>query len=85
MYGSQQEAGPQRGAGGLYGPLMGSATRKEVVVGVNGELIRIKRGVRVKIKKKFYRVLQQAADQELAAYRTMERAQEQGKRAVARL
>lgn len=66
-------------------PLMGSATRKEVVVGVNGELIRIKRGVRVKIKKKFYRVLQRAADQELAAYRTMERAQEQGKRAVARL
>lgn len=66
-------------------PLMGSATRKEVVVGVNGELIRIKRGVRVKIKKKFYRVLQQAADQELAAYLTMERAQEQGKRAVARL
>lgn len=66
-------------------PLMGSATRKEVVVGVNGELIRIKRGVRVKIKKKFYRVLQQAADQELAAYRTMERAQEQGKRAVAQL
>lgn len=66
-------------------PLMGSATRKEVVVGVNGELIRIKRGVRVKIKKKFYRVLQQAADQELAAYRTMERAQEQGKRAVARM
>lgn len=66
-------------------PLMGSATRKEVVVGVNGELIRIKRGVRVKIKKKFYKVLQQAADQELAAYRTMERAQEQGKRAVARL
>ena len=66
-------------------PLMGSATRKEVVVGVNGELIRIKRGVRVKIKKKFYRVLQQAADQELAAYRAMERAQEQGKRAVAQL
>lgn len=66
-------------------PLMGSATRKDVVVGVNGELIRIKRGVRVKIKKKFYRVLQQAADQELAAYQTMERAQEQGKRAVARL
>ena len=66
-------------------PLMGSATRKEVVVGVNGEFIRIKRGVRVKIKKKFYRVLQQAADQELAAYRTMERAQEQGKRAVAQL
>ena len=66
-------------------PLMGSATRKEVVAGVNGELIRIKRGVRVKIKKKFYKVLQQAADQELAAYRTMERAQEQGKRAVARL
>lgn len=66
-------------------PLMGSATRKDVVVGVNGELIRIKRGVRVKIKKKFYKVLQQAADQELAAYRTMERAQEQGKRAVAQL
>lgn len=80
-----KKQGPNEELVDYMAPLMGSATRKEVVVGVNGELIRIKRGVRVKIKKKFYRVLQQAADQELAAYRTMERAQEQGKRAVARL
>lgn len=80
-----KKQGPNEELVDYMAPLMGSATRKDVVVGVNGELIRIKRGVRVKIKKKFYRVLQQAADQELAAYRTMERAQEQGKRAVARL
>ena len=80
-----KKQGPNEELVDYMAPLMGSATRKDVVVGVNGELIRIKRGVRVKIKKKFYRVLQQAADQELAAYRTMERAQEQGKRAVAQL
>lgn len=80
-----KKQGPNEELVDYMAPLMGSATRKDVVVGVNGELIRIKRGVRVKIKKKFYRVLQQAADQELAAYRTMERAQEQSKRAVARL
>ena len=66
-------------------PLMGSSTKRDVVVGVNGELIRIKRGVHVKIKKKFYDVLQQSADQEAAALRSMERAQEQNRQPVARL
>ena len=66
-------------------PLLGVPNKKDIIVGVNGETIRIKRGVPVKIKRKFLKVLQQAADQELAAYRTMERAQEQGKRAAARL
>ena len=66
-------------------PLLGSPNKKDIIVGVNGETIRIKRGMPVKIKRKFLKVLQQAADQELAAYRTMERAQEQGKRAVAQL
>ena len=66
-------------------PLLGSPTKKEVLVSVNGETIRIKRGVRVKIKKKFFKVLQQAADQEAAAYRMMEQAQERGAKAIAHM
>ena len=54
-------------------PLLGAANKKDVIVGVNGETIRIKRGVPVKIKRKFYKVLKQAAEQEYAAYLTMER------------
>lgn len=53
---------------------LGTGTKKDIVVGVNGETIRIKRGVRVKIKKKFLKVLQQAADQEYAAYQAKESA-----------
>ena len=53
---------------------LGSGTKKEIMVGVNGETIRIKRGAKVKIKKKFLKVLQQAADQEYAAYQARESA-----------
>lgn len=56
-------------------PLIGAATKKDVIVGVNGETIRIKRGVPVKIKRKFLKVLRQAAAQEYAAYQVMEQAQ----------
>ena len=66
-------------------PLLGAANKKDVIVGVNGETIRIKRGVPVKIKRKFYKVLKQAAEQEYAAYLTMERAQEQSTKALAQL
>lgn len=66
-------------------PLLGSPNKKDIIVGVNGETIRIKRGVPVKIKRKFLKVLQQAADQEMAAYKTMEQAQQQAHKAMSQL
>ncbi len=66
-------------------PLLGSPNKKDIIVGVNGETIRIKRGMPVKIKRKFLKVLQQAADQEIAAYKTMEQAQQQAHKAMAQL
>ena len=66
-------------------PLLGAPTKKDILVSVNGETLRIKRGVPVKIRRKFLKVLDQAAKQELDAYLTMQRAQEQGSRALANM
>lgn len=66
-------------------PILGVPNRRDIIVGVNGETIRIKRGVSVKIKRKFLKVLQNAAEQEMAAYMAMEHAQEQGKKALANM
>lgn len=66
-------------------PLMGTKDRKDVIVGVNGETIRIKRGVKVKIPRKFLKVLQQAADQEYAAYQVMENAKRKSSQPVSHL
>lgn len=66
-------------------PLLGLPNKKDIIVGVNGETIRLKRGMPVKIKRKFLKVLQQAADQEIAAYKTMEQAQQQAHKAMAQL
>ena len=66
-------------------PLLGVPNKKDIIVGVNGETLRLKRGVPVKIKRKFLKVLQQAADQEIAAYKTMEQAQQQAHKAMAQL
>ena len=66
-------------------PLIGAATKKDVIVGGNGETIRIKRGVPVKIKRKFLKVLRQAAAQEYAAYQVMEQAQKGAAVALAKM
>lgn len=52
---------------------------------VNGENIRIKRGVHVKIKRKFKLVLDQSTEQEMAAYSYMEKAQKGSAKAIAEL
>ena len=52
---------------------------------VNGENIRIKRGEKVKIKRKFKEVLDNAEAQEMAAYAYMEGAQRGSSKALADL
>lgn len=58
-------------------PMAGNPKENQpILVGVNGEFLRIQRGVPVKIKRKFLEVLQNAQAQEYEAYRNAMRAQE---------
>lgn len=63
--------------------LPGEERQSDVFVGVNGETVRFKRGVTVKLKRKFVEVLENAQTQEMEAYRTMRTAQDAGNRATA--
>jgi hypothetical protein len=58
---------------------------REIVAAVNGETIRIKRGVPVKMKRKFLKVLKQSANQEMEAYWARERAHNQSQKAFMNL
>ena len=64
-------------------PLLPGVKKRDIVVGVNGETIRIQRGVRVQIKRKFYEALQNAAKQEFAAFEAREEIRKQGEKALA--
>nr|DAJ54715.1 MAG TPA: hypothetical protein [Caudoviricetes sp.] len=64
-------------------PLMGHGDSRDVVVGVNGEFIRIMRGETVKIKRKFLLVLQNAEKQEMDAYKAQMAAQKSSAKALA--
>ena len=56
---------------------------KPIFIGVNGETIRIQRGVPVKIKRKFYLALMDAQAQELAAFKAQRAAQEAATKSLA--
>ncbi len=60
-------------------PLDPTGERQEIILGVNGETIRVKRGSSVKIKRKFLEVWEHAGEQAMTARATMEKAQEGGK------
>lgn len=65
--------------------LPGQEGQEDVFVGVNGETVRFKRGVPVKLKRKFVEVLENAQTQELAAWQLMRTAQEQSGKAMAEM
>ena len=64
-------------------PLLPHLKKRDILVGVNGELLRIQRGVPVKIKRKYYEAIQNAAAQEFAALEAREEIRRQGERAMA--
>lgn len=64
-------------------PLLPNLKKRDILVGVNGETLRIKRGITVRIKRKFYEALQNAAAQEFAALEARQEIQRQGERALA--
>lgn len=65
-----------------FAPVLPGENRRDIFVAVNGESLVIKRGVNVKIKRKFHEVLMNAQAQELKAYEAMEQAKRQGQRAL---
>lgn len=66
-------------------PLLPGSKQRDVFCAVNGETICFKRGVPVKIKRKFYDVLMNAQKQQLAAYQTMAQIQKQGEKPAAEM
>ena len=66
-------------------PLMPGSKQKDVFVAVNGETCAIKRGIPVKIKRKFYDTLMNAQSQQLAAYQAMAQIQKQGEKPAAEM
>lgn len=63
----------------------GVKVQKPIVVGVNGEIIRIKRGETVKIKRKFVEVLDNANKQIMSTYNTINETKKQGDKPIAEL
>jgi len=57
-------------------PLLPGMGTQDVIVGVNGEIIRIKRGETVQIKRKFVKALNNAAKQQVEAYKAAAEAQQ---------
>ena len=63
-------------------PILYSDRERDLVVGVNGEMIRIKRGEPVRIKRKFLEVIQNSERQKQAAWEAQETAKKAGKKAL---
>lgn len=66
-------------------PLMPGSKQKDIFVAVNGETCVVKRGVPVKIKRKFLSALQNAQAQQFAAYQAMAQIQKQGDKPAAEM
>lgn len=66
-------------------PILYSDRDRDIVVGVNGELIRIKRGVPVEIKRKFLEVILASERQKNAAWQAMEQARTASAKALTNL
>lgn len=66
-------------------PILYSDRDRDIVVGVNGELIRIKRGVPVEIKRKFLEVILASERQKNAAWQAMEQARKASAKALTNL
>lgn len=55
-------------------PIDPTGQQQDIILGVNGETIRIQRGATVEIKRKFVEVWENSTRQRSAAYRAMEAA-----------
>lgn len=81
----KEEADPMEELVDYIAPLIVGKEDQAIFVQVNGENIRIQRGKKVRIKRKFKEVLDQSAEQEMAAYAFMEKVQRDSAKAAADL
>lgn len=66
-------------------PMTANPDERDILVAVNGETLRIKRGERVQIKRKFLEVLRQADEQRRSAIRYQREQQHAAAQAVAKM
>jgi hypothetical protein len=66
-------------------PLLPGTKQKDIFVAVNGETCVIKRGVPVKVKRMFKEALDNAQNQQYAAYQAMVQIQQNGAKATANM
>lgn len=66
-------------------PLLPGTKQRDVFVAVNGETCVIKRGIPVKVKRKFLEALNNAQAQQFAAYQAMAQIQQNGSKATANM
>lgn len=66
-------------------PIDPEGKRRDMVVGVNGEIIRIQRGRPVKIKRKFLEAIENATRQQYEAIMASEKAEADAAKAIADL
>lgn len=66
-------------------PLLGMDSPRDVLCAVNGETIRIQRGVTVRIKRKFVKALRDADEQERVVWQTVNAAQRAAEKPLAEM
>lgn len=81
----KEETDPMEELVDYIAPLIVGKEDQAIFCQVNGENIRIQRGKKVRIKRKFKEVLDQSAEQEMAAYAFMEKVQRDSAKAAADL
>ena len=66
-------------------PLLPGTKQKDLWLAVNGETCVVKRGIPVKIKRKFYEAYMNSQEQRVAAYKAMVDLQKQGEKPAAEM
>lgn len=76
---SEKKLDPMEELVDFTAPFDPADSRGEVLLGVNGEVVRVKRGASVRIKRKFVQAWEDANAQAAAARAAMDKARQSGK------
>ena len=68
-----------------YAPLLQGRNQKDIIVIVNGDSLRLKRGMKHKIKRKFVEALDNANAQTMSIYNTIDETKRKGEKPLAEM
>jgi hypothetical protein len=68
-----------------YAQLLPGRTQKDIFVCVNGDSLRLKRGMKHKIKRKFAEALENANEQTMSIYNTIDETKKKGEKPLAEM